>query len=104
MGIWAHRQALAARDAGAEVRVLVLHRLIPPRSSLAGGPPPGGGLRAPPAGGRAPGARAARADARRAVDRLRAVCLARAPALLRLVGGVGGGAARARDGAPAPLL
>jgi glycosyltransferase involved in cell wall biosynthesis len=38
MGIWAHRQALAARDAGAEVRVLVLHRLIPPRSSLAGGP------------------------------------------------------------------
>jgi teichuronic acid biosynthesis glycosyltransferase TuaC len=38
MGVWAHRQALAARDAGAEVRVLVLHRLIPPRSSLAGGP------------------------------------------------------------------
>jgi teichuronic acid biosynthesis glycosyltransferase TuaC len=38
MGVWAHRQALAARDAGAEVRVLVLHRLIPPRSSLAAGP------------------------------------------------------------------
>ena len=38
MGIWAHRQALAARDAGAQVRVLVLHRLIPPRASLAGGP------------------------------------------------------------------
>ena len=38
MGVWAHRQALAARDAGAEVRVLVLHRLVPPRSSLAGGP------------------------------------------------------------------
>jgi teichuronic acid biosynthesis glycosyltransferase TuaC len=38
MGIWAHRQALAARDAGAEVRVLVLHRLIPPRASLAAGP------------------------------------------------------------------
>jgi glycosyltransferase involved in cell wall biosynthesis len=37
LGIWAHRQALAARDAGAEVQVLVLHRLIPPRSSLAGG-------------------------------------------------------------------
>ena len=34
LGIWAHRQALAARDAGAEVRVLVLHRLVPPRSSL----------------------------------------------------------------------
>lgn len=38
MGIWAHRQALAARDAGADVRVLVLHRLVPPRASLAGGP------------------------------------------------------------------
>ncbi len=38
LGIWAHRQALAARDSGAEVRVLVLHRLVPPRASLAGGP------------------------------------------------------------------
>jgi teichuronic acid biosynthesis glycosyltransferase TuaC len=38
LGIWAHRQALAVRDAGADVRVLVLHRLVPPRSSLAGGP------------------------------------------------------------------
>jgi glycosyltransferase involved in cell wall biosynthesis len=28
-GVWAHRQALAAREAGAEVRVLVLHRPIP---------------------------------------------------------------------------
>jgi len=37
LGVWAHRQALAARDAGAEVRVLVLHRLVPPRSSLAAG-------------------------------------------------------------------
>jgi teichuronic acid biosynthesis glycosyltransferase TuaC len=35
LGVWAHRQALAARDAGAEVRVMVLHRLIPPRSSFA---------------------------------------------------------------------
>jgi len=33
LGVWAHRQALAARDAGAEVRVLVLHRPVPPRSS-----------------------------------------------------------------------
>jgi teichuronic acid biosynthesis glycosyltransferase TuaC len=41
LGIWAHRQALAARDAGAEVRVLVLHRLVPPRSSLAAGPASG---------------------------------------------------------------
>jgi teichuronic acid biosynthesis glycosyltransferase TuaC len=37
MGIWAHRQALAAQQAGAEVRVLVLHRLVPPRASLAAG-------------------------------------------------------------------
>jgi teichuronic acid biosynthesis glycosyltransferase TuaC len=35
MGIWTHRQALAARAAGADVRVLVLHRLVPPRASLA---------------------------------------------------------------------
>jgi teichuronic acid biosynthesis glycosyltransferase TuaC len=41
LGIWAHRQALAARDAGAEVRVLVLHRLVPPRAALAAGPSAG---------------------------------------------------------------
>jgi glycosyltransferase involved in cell wall biosynthesis len=34
LGIWAHRQAVAARDAGADVRVLVLHRPIPSASSL----------------------------------------------------------------------
>jgi teichuronic acid biosynthesis glycosyltransferase TuaC len=38
LGVWSHRQALAARAAGAEVRVLVLHRLVPPRASLAEGP------------------------------------------------------------------
>jgi glycosyltransferase involved in cell wall biosynthesis len=38
LGVWAHRQALAARDAGAEVRVLVLHRLVPPRAVVAQGP------------------------------------------------------------------
>jgi teichuronic acid biosynthesis glycosyltransferase TuaC len=38
LGVWAHRQALAAREAGAEVRVLVLHRLVPPRASFAAGP------------------------------------------------------------------
>jgi teichuronic acid biosynthesis glycosyltransferase TuaC len=32
LGIWAHRQALAARDRGADVRVLVLHRPIAPVS------------------------------------------------------------------------
>ncbi len=37
LGVWAHRQALAARDAGAEVHVLVLHRLIPPRAALHAG-------------------------------------------------------------------
>lgn len=34
LGVWAHRQALAAQAAGAEVHVLVLHRLVPPRASL----------------------------------------------------------------------
>jgi glycosyltransferase involved in cell wall biosynthesis len=33
LGVWAHRQALAARDAGADVRVVVLHRPVPPRST-----------------------------------------------------------------------
>jgi teichuronic acid biosynthesis glycosyltransferase TuaC len=34
LGVWAHRQALAARAAGADVRVLVLHRPIPPLGAL----------------------------------------------------------------------
>ena len=38
LGVWAHRQALAVREAGAEVRVLVLHRLVPPRGALREGP------------------------------------------------------------------
>ncbi|HEX5224836.1 MAG TPA: glycosyltransferase [Solirubrobacteraceae bacterium] len=38
LGVWAHRQAIAARDAGAEVRVLVLHRVVPPRAAFAAGP------------------------------------------------------------------
>jgi teichuronic acid biosynthesis glycosyltransferase TuaC len=33
LGIWAHRPAVAARDAGAELRVLVLYRPIPPLST-----------------------------------------------------------------------
>ncbi len=32
LGVWAHRQALAARDAGADVRVLALRRPVPPLS------------------------------------------------------------------------
>ena len=35
LGVWAHRQALAARDAGADVAVFVLHRLVPPKHELA---------------------------------------------------------------------
>ena len=34
LGVWAHRQALAARDAGADVHVLVLHRPVPPKAAL----------------------------------------------------------------------
>jgi glycosyltransferase involved in cell wall biosynthesis len=34
LGVWAHRQALAARDAGAEVSVFVLHRLVPPAAAF----------------------------------------------------------------------
>ncbi|HEV7772167.1 MAG TPA: glycosyltransferase [Conexibacter sp.] len=34
LGVWAHRQALAARDAGADVRVLVLNRPLPPLAAL----------------------------------------------------------------------
>jgi teichuronic acid biosynthesis glycosyltransferase TuaC len=44
LGVWAHRQALAARAAGADVHVLVLHRLVPPRAALAAGA--GGAARA----------------------------------------------------------
>ena len=34
LGVWAHRQAIAARDAGADVRVLVLHRPLPALATL----------------------------------------------------------------------
>jgi glycosyltransferase involved in cell wall biosynthesis len=34
LGVWAHRQALAARDAGADVRVFVLHRLVPAKADF----------------------------------------------------------------------
>jgi teichuronic acid biosynthesis glycosyltransferase TuaC len=33
-GVWAHRQAMAARDAGAEVKVFALDRLVPPAAAL----------------------------------------------------------------------
>jgi teichuronic acid biosynthesis glycosyltransferase TuaC len=35
LGIWAHRQAVAAREAGADVHVLVLHRPLPSKAALA---------------------------------------------------------------------
>lgn len=38
LGLWAHRQAVAARDAGADVRVLVLYRPLPSRADARGGP------------------------------------------------------------------
>ena len=34
LGVWAHRQALAARAAGADVRVLLLHRPLPPLADV----------------------------------------------------------------------
>jgi glycosyltransferase involved in cell wall biosynthesis len=37
LGVWAHRQAMAARDAGAEVEVVVLHRPVPPAAELRSG-------------------------------------------------------------------
>src|SRR3954468_17241492 len=36
LGVWAHRQALAAREAGADVEVLVLHRPVPSKAALTG--------------------------------------------------------------------
>jgi teichuronic acid biosynthesis glycosyltransferase TuaC len=38
LGVWAHRQALAAQAAGAEVQVLVLRRLVPPHAAVRAGP------------------------------------------------------------------
>jgi len=38
LGVWAHRQAVAARDAGAEVRVLALERPLPSAAALRAGP------------------------------------------------------------------
>ena len=37
LGIWAHRQAVAARDAGADVRVLAMRRPVPPLSAARAG-------------------------------------------------------------------
>ena len=90
LGVWAHRQALAARDAGADVRVLVLHRPVPSKAALRSRAPqqlleP---LRQP-----------LHARARRHRRHLRAVRRAAAPALLRPLGRVGGADPRARAAA-----
>jgi len=37
LGVWAHRQAVAARDAGADVQVVVLHRLVPAEAEAKAG-------------------------------------------------------------------
>jgi glycosyltransferase involved in cell wall biosynthesis len=36
-GVWAYRQALASREAGAELHVLVLHRPVPPLTAIRNG-------------------------------------------------------------------
>jgi glycosyltransferase involved in cell wall biosynthesis len=38
LGVWAHRQALAAKRAGVQVHVVVLHRLVPPQAAFRRGP------------------------------------------------------------------
>jgi glycosyltransferase involved in cell wall biosynthesis len=38
LGVWAHRQALAAQAAGVQLHVLALLRIVPPRAALAAGP------------------------------------------------------------------
>ena len=52
LGVWAHRQALAARDAGADVRVLVLHRPVPSPRGAAQPRRRGAGRAAAPAAAR----------------------------------------------------
>jgi glycosyltransferase involved in cell wall biosynthesis len=50
LGVWAHRQALAVRELGAEVRVLVLDRPIPPLQAFRALGPRGGRPTAAPLG------------------------------------------------------
>ena len=95
LGIWAHRQALAAAEAGADVHVLVLHRPVPPRAALRARDRRGADRAAAPA---------AAGGARRPPRDLRPVPRAAAPAQLRHAGALGGAVARARAAAPAPPL
>ncbi len=101
LGVWAHRQALAARDAGAEVRVVVLHRLVPPRASFSRSPThPGGAARAL----RSARQRAQASGARRAGRDLCALRVSSAFQLLSIVGSLGGAGARPRTAPSAPLV
>ena len=90
LGVWAHRQALAARAAGADVTVLALERPLPPASALRS--PARLGARAR-RGGRA----AAPRRARWAGGGVRALPLSAARAQLRELGQLG--ARTAREGA-----
>ena len=88
LGVWAHRQALAARDAGAEVRVLVLHRPVPSYAALRS---------RDPRAARGPAAPAAPARARRDRGALRAV---RGAAAARAPTGAGAPGRRRRSRSP----
>ena len=91
LGVWAHRQAVAARDAGAEVRVLALERPLPSLAAVRGGP-----ARARPTELRAFAAPAGARGARRHPRRPRALRRAAARARLRALAPLGPPAARPR--------
>ena len=89
LGVWAHLQALAARDAGAEVRVLALERPVPPLGRIA---------EPAPRGARASRDRLAAAarDPRRHRGRVRALPCAASRPQLRALGPLGAPSTRAR--------
>ena len=88
LGVWAHRQALATRATPARrSRCFVLHRPVPSKAALRARDAEGADRAAAPA---------AAHRARRAEGHLRAVRRAAAPALVRVLGRVGGADARAR--------
>ena len=94
LGVWAHRQALAARDAGADVRVLVLHRPVPPRRRA---------LRdAPRAAARACSRQPRHASSTASTSRYVPFLAPPRPRTLRPLGRVGGADAGARAAPAAP--
>ena len=97
LGIWAHHQARAARDAGADVRVIVLHRPLPPLSALRGLRPGSRRAARPRRARRAARIPAvARVDARRDLGPLSALSVPAAGRELRELGRVGRAAAAPR--------